>query len=357
MRSNKAKLAAVSLLLVTYLHLAGFFDLLRETPYANFAYPLEVNASELLTLAEQGRRPPYVALNPYDQYHFRIPNERKCRGSNSSAFVPVTLVMMVKSGLTHRERRNVIRRTWGLEDRFPGVSFRRIFVVGVSPDDPTVDDSLDEEYARHGDLVQAEFVDTYYNLTLKTMTGFRWLTEYCPNAEFVFFVDDDYYVSPKNLLAFLRNSGEFRTPPKGDEDAEGQCQHLRPNDRRLWAGLVFADSRPERIRWSKWYTSVAQYPFSKYPPYALGGAYVLSFSAVRDLYRMAQYTLQFHLEDVFLGIVALKLQFGPCHSDAFLFHTKPSVRSDFVGVVAAHGFPDPDDLVSVWEEQSSYGQV
>ncbi len=64
---------------------------------------------------------------------------------------------------------------------------------------------IEKESALFGDLVQGDFHDNYYNNTLKTMAGLRWAAEMCPTSRFYLFVDDDYYVSPRNLLRFLRN--------------------------------------------------------------------------------------------------------------------------------------------------------
>ena len=64
---------------------------------------------------------------------------------------------------------------------------------------------IQEEATKYKDIVQGDFLDTYFNNTLKTMMGLRWAAEQCPTARFYFFVDDDYYVSTRNVLRFLRN--------------------------------------------------------------------------------------------------------------------------------------------------------
>ncbi len=68
---------------------------------------------------------------------------------------------------------------------------------------------IDKESALFGDLVQGDFHDSYDNLTMKTISGMRWAVENCPESQFYFLVDDDQYVSPKNLLRFLHNSIHF----------------------------------------------------------------------------------------------------------------------------------------------------
>lgn len=354
-RTTKIKIVATALFTLWALDQTGVFALLMQTSYTKFSYPLEFDSRELLSLLEAGRKPPYTALNSYEDYRFKIRNELKCKGPNLSVQTSVRLVLIIKSAVPNRRKRDAIRRSWGFENRFTDVQVRRVFVVGVTPENPTVQDSLDEEYVTHGDIVQADFVDTYYNNTIKTMLGYRWVTEYCPNAEFALFVDDDYYVSLKNLLRFVRNPWGFSAASQdGDYDRK---QRRSSPDGRLWAGYVFPHSIPMRHRWSKWYISLAEYPFSRYPPYVTAGAYVLSSPAVRDLYRVAQYTRQFRFDDIFLGIVAQKARLRPLHSDAFRYYGKPSERADFVGLIASHGFSDPDELVSVWEKQKSYGQA
>ena len=59
--------------------------------------------------------------------------------------------------------------------------------------------------AVHGDLVQENFVDSYRNLTLKTLMAIRWASTYCSNANFVLKIDDDVLVNPSPLLEYLDN--------------------------------------------------------------------------------------------------------------------------------------------------------
>uniref|UniRef100_A0A131XUF2 Hexosyltransferase n=1 Tax=Ixodes ricinus TaxID=34613 RepID=A0A131XUF2_IXORI len=351
----KAKVLLAFALVIWLLNHAGIIDFLLETPYSKFTYPLEVNTRELIRVLDEGGQPPYSVLNQYERYRFKIRNEYKCRESRESKTpARVKLLLVVKSALSHRDRREAIRHSWGFEKRFSDVPIRCVFVLGVNADDPATQDAVDSEYALHGDLVQADFVDSYYNNTIKMMQGFRWVVDYCSSAEFVLFVDDDYYVSVKNLLKFVRNPWGFSAVAQEDDEAP---QRVSAPDGRLWAGYVFEGSWPMRHRWSKWYLSLSEYPYSRFPPYVTAGAFVLSQPALKDLYRVARYTRQFRFDDIFLGIVALKARLMPLHSDAFRFWGKPSDRGDFVGLIAAHGFQDPVELVRVWEQQRGYNQA
>ncbi|CAN7982109.1 unnamed protein product, partial [Ixodes pacificus] len=314
----------------------GVFARLQETPYSSFSYSPEINAREILRLFEEGKKPAYVVLNPYEHYVFKIRNELRCDTSQRTA-PSMPLVLVVKSALDHHSRRDAIRQTWGQEDRYPGVVLRRVFMVGVDSKDPSVQDALNSEQAMNGDLVQAEFEDTYYNTTIKTMLSFRWILEQCPNVQWFLFVDDDYYVSAKNLIEFVK-----------EKDGSSEW---------LWTGCVLQSNRPVRQHYGKWYLSLSEYPYSQFPPYVNAGAYVLSRRMLIDLYRVARFTPQFRFDDVFLAILANKMGLQPRHSDKFWYNRDPMTEEDFVGAVAIHGFEDPVRLVQTWKHQSRLGQA
>ena len=42
--------------------------------------------------------------------------------------------------------------------------------------------------------MREDFLDTYQNLTLKTLAGVKWAGQFCGQAEFVMKTDDDMYV-------------------------------------------------------------------------------------------------------------------------------------------------------------------
>ncbi len=58
----------------------------------------------------------------------------------------------------------------------------------------------------YGDLVQENFLDSYRNLTLKTLMGIRWASIYCANAKFIVKIDDDVVLNPYFLVNYLDNN-------------------------------------------------------------------------------------------------------------------------------------------------------
>ena len=95
------------------------------------------------------------------------------------------LVIYVHSAAGHHRRRQVVRTTWGNVTRWStasdGVSLR--FVLGRPANESDHQRrALVDEQAIHGDLVQLDFVDSYYDMTLKVVGALQWLNDYCHNS-------------------------------------------------------------------------------------------------------------------------------------------------------------------------------
>ena len=79
-----------------------------------------------------------------------------------------------------------------------------MFIIGSSRNSTTQVEIM-KESSKYDDLIQVDVIENYYNLAPKTLMGLRWAYENCINAKYFLFIDNDYYLSVKNLLLFLRN--------------------------------------------------------------------------------------------------------------------------------------------------------
>ena len=84
---------------------------------------------------------------------------------------------------------------------------RVVFLLGntASPDSG-LEQEIREEEAGHGDIIREDFLDTYQNLTLKTLAGIKWTGQFCHQAEFVMKTDDDMYVNLVNLFELVKTN-------------------------------------------------------------------------------------------------------------------------------------------------------
>jgi len=108
----------------------------------------------------------------------------------------------VISAPDHFEQRLAIRRTWSNKSLFP--HFRTVFLLGSAANE-TLNKAIQKESSAFGDIVQEDFMDTYANLTLKTVSSFKWSAKYCPQADFMLKVDDDILVNSYYLNHYLKS--------------------------------------------------------------------------------------------------------------------------------------------------------
>ena len=79
-----------------------------------------------------------------------------------------------------------------------------VYLVGTPPEEEGLD-SLLKESDLHGDLAISANVDTYQNLTLKTLSAFRWMQTFCPGADFILKIDDDMFIQIQRLRQLVKN--------------------------------------------------------------------------------------------------------------------------------------------------------
>jgi beta-1,3-galactosyltransferase 1 len=155
-----------------------------------------------------------------------------------------------------------------------------------------------EESEKYNDLIQERFVDSYQNLTLKSITMLKLFHLHCAKShKYLMKIDDDVFLNVNNLLEMLENRG---------------C------DTNLLVGKLMRDTPPFRDPTSKWFVPYESYPEEKYPDYLCGPAYVMSGDVAVKLYRCALETPIFFIEDVYItGFCAKKVNVAPQKSSLF----------------------------------------
>ena len=347
----------------------GVFVHMREKDFhTEFTYPLEGDLYSWIGQLKRGERPDVEPINDHS-YTILKHAKSKCVEEDGVHYISLRVIYLVKSAMDHFDRRKVIRDTWGYERRFSDVEIRTVFLLGSQPGNVDLQAKIESEYQTHRDLVQGDFVDSYFNNTMKTMMGLRWAVEQCPTSRFYFFVDDDYYVSTRNVLRFLRNPvnypGYLEEPVLNFDEVQDQRQGRKlqqmidfdiPEDVRLFTGYVF-HTPPLRHKPSKWYVPLEEYPFHLWPPYVTAGAYILSRDALVEMYYASYFVKRFRFDDIYMGIIAKKIDLEPFHSPEFYFDRKPYHVGNYQYVVASHGFSNPSELGRVWNQQKQAGNA
>ncbi|XP_067416450.1 beta-1,3-galactosyltransferase 2-like [Emydura macquarii macquarii] len=304
---------------------------LQDSPTFQWPSPqqAERKAGDSVPVSATGPAPtrhPLQVVYPYG-YRFLLNEPDKCR---AGAPFLVLLVMTTPQDIAAR---NIIRQTWGNESAVPGVSLLRLFLSGVHPRyGSPLQWLLEEESALHRDIIQQDFLDTYNNLTLKTLMGMEWVSRHCPSASYVMKVDNDVFL---NVEYLIRELLQPQLPPKKD----------------YMTGYVYRDTGPLRSRAYKWYVPRAVYPNDTYPPYCGGPGYVLSGDLAKKVYRVAQTLRVINMEDAFVGICLYELGVRVTDSPWGLFNIGrlEYEQCRFSRLVLVHHYR-PRDLLRVWPD-------
>ncbi|XP_070185165.1 beta-1,3-galactosyltransferase 1-like [Littorina saxatilis] len=236
-----------------------------------------------------------------------------CSGEkgNETFLVVLVLSSYLDNGATERQ---AIRSTYGSVargQRWPTKSIAApvslVFVLGRPP--PGVQQLIvQQEVKKHGDLVVADFVDSYQNLTLKVLVGLDWARHHCPQASFILKTDDDTFVNLPLLTTFLLQRGRNNS---------------------LYGHPYFAS---EVARKGRWAVPQSAFPFPVYPVYMSGTGYVVSKDAAEKIVEASKNVPLIPIEDAYVtGILAQIGQIRRMFCSGFTHHTegKP-VLCDFM---------------------------
>lgn len=151
---------------------------------------------------------------------------------------------------------------------------------------------IQDEADIHGDLLYIDMNDSYFNLTLKLMSAFKWVRDHCSTVKFILKVDTDTFVNVPLLVDLLML-----------------------NENRLQfsvTGHVFSHERTVH-RKGVWALNSSLYPPPIYPVYVSGCNYILSASALGQMVELLPFMPVDHMstflgEDYFVtGVLGLPL--------------------------------------------------
>nr|XP_046189786.1 beta-1,3-galactosyltransferase 2-like isoform X1 [Oncorhynchus gorbuscha]XP_046189787.1 beta-1,3-galactosyltransferase 2-like isoform X1 [Oncorhynchus gorbuscha] len=242
-------------------------------------------------------RGPYHVEYP-SEYIFILDEPEKCQEQNPF------LVLMVPVAPYNREAREAVRRTWGSERQVLGKEVRLFFLLGLSSGEETeqVQEKVLQESKEHQDLLQSDFIDSYKNLTIKTMVMMEWLSSRCPNASYAMKIDSDMFLNVNTLVNMLLHA---------------PTQNYMTGRVAQWAAVL-------RDPNSKWYLPKEVFSEPVYPPYALGLGYVFTLDLPRKLVEVSRHVKAVYIEDVYLGLCMRHLGIRPTDPPSGnLFHVSP----------------------------------
>ncbi|XP_071488041.1 UDP-GalNAc:beta-1,3-N-acetylgalactosaminyltransferase 1-like [Diadema antillarum] len=248
----------------------------------------------------------------------------------------ITLLILVATAPQHSMRRMAIRRTWINGTNAHNLPARTLFMLGVSSD-KTAQRMVENEARRFNDILQEDFVDSYHNLSIKTIMGFKWAARFCSHGQFLMKTDDDVVV---NVYTLARDLSLV--------DEKSRSDYV--------VGRRTSEAPIRNVK-NKWYTPKHLFPGSMYPPYPQGHGYILSMDLAVRLYRVSTEVPLFPWEDVFVGILLDKLGVTVQGKTSFhftdcMYKSGPLIKSNVTILALQRGYITWDlfteEIEQVW---------
>ncbi|KAM4612422.1 beta-1,3-galactosyltransferase 1-like [Polymixia lowei] len=267
-------------------------------------------------------------------YRFIMDNPEPCKAKTPF------LVLMVPVAPGNMAARDAIRKTWGNETLVQGELVQTLFMLGLPGGEGAqqLQEKVKEENLLHHDLIQSDFMDTYINLTIKTMVIMDWLATRCPKASFVMKIDSDMFLNVQNLVKLL----------------------LDPNTpkQNYMTGLVWWHSPVLRNPFNKFYMPREVIAEPEYPPYPLGMGYVMSLDLPGKILGISNQIRPIYIEDAYLGMCLKHLGISPTNPpDESMFIVNPSFalsRCSLSKVIAVTTTGVPQ-MMNYWEKNLEPG--
>jgi hypothetical protein len=195
------------------------------------------------------------------------------------------------------KKRSAIRKTWAKNFNIENSKTKLLFIIALSLSESVLKRVIEED-EKYNDLIQWEFIDSYYNCTLKAIGILRWTLFYCKNVEFIMKTDDDILINPLMFNQFIANI---------------------TNSKQKIYGTLVKGWKPIRSKTSKWFISNESYSSSIYPDF-IPGPYIMSSDSIYPIYIEILNSLPaLAFDDVYIsGIIAEKLNISRINTNYFV---------------------------------------
>ncbi|KAG7517270.1 hypothetical protein JOB18_003098 [Solea senegalensis] len=260
------------------------------------------------------------------------------------------LLLAIKSTELNFKNRQAIRKTWGQAGWVSGQSskgeegggyVRRIFLLGRENYDDLGGNPLEllqRESELYGDILQWDFLDTFFNLTLKDVLLWKWFSRYCSRTRFVFKGDDDVFVNTVKMITYLQDQ---LNEPQADKEMKN-----------FMVGYVIGGASPKRNNRSKYFIPESFYR-GLYPAYASGGGVIYSGQLTKRLHKISERVHLFPIDDTYVGMCMIRLNTFPVHHSAFLIFDFAGNQEDedcsYHKILVVHK-RSPSEIIETWAQ-------
>mmetsp|Transcript_712 Transcript_712/g.872 ORF Transcript_712/g.872 Transcript_712/m.872 type:complete len:695 (+) Transcript_712:226-2310(+) len=203
----------------------------------------------------------------------------------------------VLSSPGNANRRNTIRRTWALNSEFRKQK-NVFFLVGKENGRWPVEEALVHSDVILIDIREAYNENSFSSLPYKSQVLFH-LVQTQTKSSFLLKTDDDAFIDIDGLT---RQMWHYKSKMKGPGSADLYWGNCLPEHHQL----VIRDNT------SKWFVPESMYEKKTYPPYCIGGGYVISNGpGLKCMVQQLESFKHITLEDTATGMLARKCGISP----------------------------------------------
>ncbi|XP_076057014.1 beta-1,3-galactosyltransferase 5-like isoform X3 [Oratosquilla oratoria] len=193
------------------------------------------------------------------------------------------IIAYVHSSISHVQKRQETRKTWGNPMFYPFGKMSIVFFVGKAKNESETK-IVEEESKQFRDIIQGDFEDEYSSLTYKAMSALTWINRHCSNVMWTLHADDDILINHYQFWKFLASLKIT--------DLEDQI-------------ICHVFGMSPVLREGRYQVPFKQYPFSKYPDYCSGFAWLTLTKSVSRLLQESRNVPFLWVDDAWLtGVVA-----------------------------------------------------
>ena len=153
------------------------------------------------TISKNGLEPKIL---PMHNFSYIIENKHLCKVAT-----PLYCFIYIYSAPSQFKERQRIRETWGRLNMLKNVHSKTAFFLGRTHD-RNVTRKLLAESKKHGDIILANYLDSYNNLTHKGVMSLEWMNKHCNAARYYVKVDTDVllnvFILRKSIDTYLGNA-------------------------------------------------------------------------------------------------------------------------------------------------------
>lgn len=173
-------------------------------------------------------------------------------------------IIVVLSTRNHFNNRQLIRQTYGSIKTANNVTILAIaFLLGNSQDVDLIESiRLQAEIDQFNDIIVGDFVDSYRNLSRKTIMGYEWVTTHCRETQFIVKTDDDVLVNIFQLTKEIDSWSEADVASS-----------------KIWC-MIDRNEPTVKIPNSRFYASPVDFPDGTFPEHCEGMGYVTSIGVI-----------------------------------------------------------------------------